>query len=198
MSRSARVREVVTFIAFMIALAAARSSLADHYRVPTGSMIPTVAIGDHVVVNKLAYGVRVPFVGLPFVERAGPERGDVVVLESPENGITLLKRVVAVPGDRIEVRGGQLSINGVPAPIEHADGALIERLGEKSHPLRLTQGGGFEYGPKVVGQDQYLVMGDNRGESHDGRVFGLVERKAIFGRALGVLMRDGGFCWLPL
>ena len=191
-------REVLGLMVFVAALAGARSSLADHYHVPTGSMIPTVAVGDHVVVNKLAYGLRVPFAGLSVIDFAGPRRGDVVVLDSPEDGVTLLKRVVAVPGDLVEVQGGMLSINGVPVPLQLEQGALYERLGEHRHPLQITRGGGFDYGPVAVGADQYLVMGDNRGESHDGRSFGLVDRHAIFGRASAVWMRDGDLCWRRL
>ena len=192
-------REIVSLLAFVVALAAARSSLADHYHVPTGSMIPTVAIGDHVVVNKMAYGLRVPFLGRTLVGFAGPTRGDVVVLDSPEDGATLLKRVVAVPGDLVEVHGGLLSINGNPVEVELAHGgAVVERLGTHPHVLQLTRGGGYDYGPVVVGKDQFLVLGDNRGESHDGRAFGLVERQAIFGRALAVWLRHGGLCWRRL
>jgi signal peptidase I len=191
-------REVVGLVVFIAALAAARSSLADHYHVPTGSMIPTVAVGDHVIVNKLAYGLRVPFAGKSLVDFAGPRRGDVVVLDSPEDGITLLKRVVAVPGDMVEVQGGMLTINGSAVPLQLDHGSLYEALGDSPHLLQLTHGGGYDFGPVVVGKDKYLVMGDNRGESHDGRAFGLVERHAIFGRALAVWMREGGLVWKRL
>jgi signal peptidase I len=196
-------RETARLAAFVVALAAARSSLADHYHVPTGSMIPTVEIGDRVLVNKVAYGLRVPFTGGSLVRFGGPARGDVVVLESPEDGVTLLKRVVAVPGDTVEVHGGQLRINGVPVPVEHeakpgAGDRLIERLGTRSHLLRITRGGGYDYPPTQVGADEYLVMGDNRGDSHDGRAFGLVHRQAIFGRALSVWVRGGHLTWEKL
>src|SRR5262245_47749050 len=80
-----------------------RSSLADHYHVPTGSMLPTVLENDHIFVNKAAYSLRLPFSHVELAEFGGPERGDVVVLESPESGIVLLKRVVAVPGDVVRV-----------------------------------------------------------------------------------------------
>jgi signal peptidase I len=199
-------REGARLAAFVVALAAARSSLADHYHVPTGSMIPTVEIGDRVLVNKLAYGLRVPFTGGSLFRLAGPARGDVVVLESPEDGVTLLKRVVAVPGDTVEVHGGQLRINGTPVPVEHEVSAaqggdgdrLIERLGTHPHRLRITRGGGYDYPPTQVGADEYLVMGDNRGDSHDGRAFGLVHRQAIFGRALSVWLRGGRLTWQGL
>ena len=188
-------REGVALLAFVAMVGATRSSVADHYFVPTGSMIPTVEVGDRVVVNKLAYGVRVPFSERLLYRSKGPDHGDVVVLASPEDGITLLKRVVAVPGDVVVVHEGQLWINGLPVPIEHDGSGLREALGRSVHPLQLTRGGGLDFGPVQVGPDQYLVMGDNRGESHDGRAFGLVERRAIFGKALSVWMRQGELCW---
>ena len=100
-----------------------------------------------------------------------------------------------VPGDVVEVHQGQLWINSVPVRIEHDGSGLREALGQGSHPLQLTRGGGLEFGPVQVGPEQYLVLGDNRGESHDGRAFGLVHRRAIFGRALSVWMRQGQLCW---
>ena len=197
-SRMRIVRELLSLVGFALALLAARSSLADHYYVPSGSMIPTVWTGDRVVVNKLAYGLRVPFSDVTAARFAGPNRGDVVVLRSPEDGITLLKRVVAVPGDEVAVLQGRLTINGVSVPVVDGGADAIEQLGTAVHPVRLTHGGGADFGPTVVGADRYLVLGDNRGDSRDGRVFGLVERGAIMGRALSVWMRDGHLCWHKL
>jgi signal peptidase I len=198
-SRRARwLREGISIAGFALALFAARSTLADHYYVPTGSMIPSVEIGDRLIVNKLAYSLRVPFSDVVVAKRRGPERGDVVVLRSPENGITLLKRVAAIPGDEVAVIEGRLWINGQPVPIAREGQDLIERLGQSAHLVRLTAGGGPPFGPVHLGPDEYLMLGDNRGESHDGRSFGLVEGKAILGKALGVWMRDGHPGWHSL
>ncbi|HEY0713077.1 MAG TPA: signal peptidase I [Polyangia bacterium] len=199
-------RQAATLFGFCTVLLAARSSLADHYFVPTGSMIPTVAIGDRVLVNKVAYSLRLPFSTVTVASFAQPTPGDVVVLDSPEDGRTLLKRVVAVPGDEVEVSGGQLRINGRVVPVEgNGDSgptalpaALIERLGKIAHPIQLTNGGGASLGPIRLPADEFLVMGDNRGESHDGRAFGPVKREAIRGRAWSVWLRDGRPCWRPL
>lgn len=158
-----------------------RSSFADHYVVPTGSMRPTVEVGDRIFVNKLAYGLHVPFMKPYLVHFADPERGDVVVLDSPVEDVTLLKRVVAVPGDRVEVTAGKVHING--------------RELETEHPIRLTNGGGPALAPTVVPADHYLVLGDNRGESADGRYFGFVERERLRGRAVAIYFHDGGFVW---
>jgi len=191
-------REGISVVGFALALFAARSTLADHYFVPSGSMIPSVEIGDRLFVNKLAYALRIPFSDLVVAKRRGPERGEVVVLRSPENGITLLKRVAAIPGDEVAVKGGQLWINGRPVPIAREGGELVEQLGRAGHPVRITAGGGPAYGPVRLGPDEYLMLGDNRGESHDGRSFGLVDRKSILGKAVGVWMRDGRPGWHSL
>jgi signal peptidase I len=191
-------REGISIASFALALFAARSTLADHYFVPTGSMIPSVSIGDRLIVNKLAYNVRVPFSDLVVVKRHQPERGDVVVLRSPENGITLLKRVAAVPGDQVVVADGRLWINGQQVPIATQGDQLIERLGQSAHPVLFTPDGGPGFGPVHLGPDEFLMLGDNRGASHDGRAFGLVEGKAILGKALGVWMRDGRPGWHSL
>jgi signal peptidase I len=196
--RSRWAREAFSIAGFALALFAARSTLADHYYVPSGSMIPSVEIGDRLIVNKLAYALRVPFSELVLAKRHGPERGDVVVLKSPENGITLLKRVAALPGDEVAVTDGRLSINGHPIPIARTGNDLFEMLGPTAHLVRLTAGGGPDYGPVRLGSDEYLMLGDNRGESHDGRSFGLVEGRAILGKALGVWMRDGHPGWHSL
>jgi signal peptidase I len=172
-----------------------RSSLADHYVVPSGSMLPTVEIGDRILVNKLAFGFHLPFVRSYLIPIAEPQRGDVVVLDSPVEDIVLLKRVVAVPGDRVEVREGRLSIGGREVPVAKRGGQLTEVLDAAAHPIRVTHGGGPSFGPMVVPEGHYLVLGDNRGESADGRLFGFVERDRLRGKAIAVYYSDGGFTW---
>lgn len=184
-------RELVMLAAFVLVLLSARSTLADHYRVPSGSMEPTIEVGDRILVNKAAYGLRVPFTTAYVARFHGPAIGDVVVLDSPEEDKVLLKRVVGVPGTTIEVRGGRVVIDGKLAPVEHRPDGLHEQLGAADHSLRLTQGGGPDWGPVAIPQGRYLVMGDNRGDSRDGRFFGLVTGEAILGRAMGVYWRAG-------
>jgi len=184
-------RELLVFGAFALVLMSGRSSIADHYKVPTGSMEPTVEPGDRIVVNKAAYGVRVPFTHTFASRFEGPAIGDVVVLDSPEEDKVLLKRVVGTPGTRVEVRGGRILIDGKLAPIEERSSGVYEQLGDTLHPIRLTNGGGPDWGPATIADDRYLVMGDNRGDSRDGRYFGLVERDVIIGRASAVYWRDG-------
>jgi signal peptidase I len=193
-----RIKELLRWTAFLGALLVVRASFADHYTVPSGSMEPSVMTGDRLVVSKAAYGLRVPLTTTYLARGDDPKRGDVVVLESPDTGEVLLKRVAAVPGDTVSVRGGRIATGGAVAPVERAGDRFIERLGGKSHDVRLTFGGGPDFGPVALGPDEYLVLGDNRGDSRDGRFFGFVERGAILGRAIGVYFRNGGFTWEEL
>ena len=191
-SRARRIaREVLVIAAFALVLMSARSSIADHYSVPTGSMLPTIQLDDRIVVNKAAYGLHVPFTNTYVARFAGPQVGDVVVLDSPEEDKVLLKRVVGTPGTRVEVRGGRIWLDDKLAPVEQRPDGLYEQLGGALHQVRLTRNGGPDYGPVTIPEGRYLVMGDNRGDSHDGRSFGLVSRDAIVGRASGVFWRGG-------
>jgi signal peptidase I len=198
-SRPRRVaRELAILAAFALVLLSARSSLATHYHVPTGSMRPTVEIDDRILVSKVAYGLRVPFTSSYAVRFDDPALGDVVVLDSPIEDKILVKRVIGTPGKTIEVRAGRVLIDGKLAPLEERADGLYERLDDIEHPIRITHGGGPDWGPAAIPADHYLVMGDNRGESGDGRSFGLVTRDAILGRAFGVYWRGGGFIWMDL
>jgi signal peptidase I len=161
-------------------------------------MEPTVHVADRILVNKLAYGVRVPLADVYALDINAPARGDVVVLTSPEDGIVLLKRVAAVPGDRVRVVGGELELNGVRVRVAARDGGVVEELGATPHPLSLDSGGGPDFGPVTVPADEFLVLGDNRGDSKDGRFFGFVKRAAIKGRAVAVIAREGRMTWIGL
>jgi signal peptidase I len=191
-------RDLVSILGASAICLVARASLADHYRVPTGSMEPTVAVGDQICVNKAAYGLRVPASEKYVLEGAGPARGDVVVLTSPTDGEVLLKRVVAVPGDVVEVSAGHVAIDGARAPVREEDGGAVEELGGREHALSTESGGGPDFGPTLVPKDAYLVLGDNRGNSRDGRYFGWVPRGAVLGRAVAVCLHDGKPVWQGL
>ncbi|MEZ4300151.1 MAG: signal peptidase I [Polyangiaceae bacterium] len=195
--RSSWRKDLISIASAAAVVLVGRSSLADHYHVPTGSMLPTVVENDHILVNKAAYGLRLPFTHVRIAELGGPERGDVVVLESPESGIVLLKRVVALPGDMVAVEDGHVVLNGHPVLVEHKATGLFEELGQ-GHGLRLDDGGGPDFGPVKVPAGHYLVLGDNRGNSRDGRYFGFVKREAILGRAVGILARHSKLTWIDL
>ena len=163
----------------VLGVTSARSSLADHYTVPTGSMEPTIQVGDRILVNKLAFGLRVPFSTTYLTAFDAPQRGDVVVLQSPVDDRTLVKRVVGLPGEIIEVRQGHVFVDGR---------ALAE-----GHEV--VYGPGRDFGPERIPDGRVLVLGDNRPNSLDGRYFGLVDAERIYGRAERVYFRGSGFAW---
>ena len=115
MNAKKALHEIKVFLVMILIISSLRSALADWNDVPTGSMKPTIQEGDRVVVNKLAYDLKVPFTMIELAKWGDPKRGDIVVLFSPEDGVRLVKRVVAVPGDRIEMRNEQLFVNGQAA-----------------------------------------------------------------------------------
>lgn len=189
--------EALPLLVMLLLLTAARSSFANHYQVPSGSMQPTLMPGDRVVVDMTAYGLRVPFTNIDLVDRATPGRGEVVVFDSPADGIRLIKRVVALGGDHVDVINGRLWIDGEPM---HAPGLpAAERFDARLARLNLADGGGRDIHGLVVPQGQVLVMGDHRGASFDGRYFGLVPESEFYARAVAVYWRRGeNFTWNPL
>lgn len=174
-----------------------RSALADWNDVPTGSMKPTILEGDRVVVNKLAYDLKVPFTRLRVAEWGAPERGDIVVFFSPEDERRMVKRVIGVPGDRVEMVDDELVINGVPVNydvggiVQSEDGRLLitnEQLPGVAHRVQLVPGipAIRSFGPVIVPEGQFFLMGDNRNESYDSRFFGFIDRERIVGKATAV------------
>lgn len=156
-----------SFLGAVLVLFAFRWSFADQYRVPTGSMIPTIQIGDHIFTNKMAYSFVLPFTKLHLVKTGEPKVGDIIVFEFPEKRSTnMVKRVVAVPGDQIEIRDQAVYVNGV----EEKDSIIA------SADQKLT-----------VPAENYFVMGDNRLNSYDSRFWGFVPRENILGKAERVL-----------
>src|SRR4051812_35669859 len=148
--RRRSLRELTSVLAAAAVALVARSSFADHYVVPTGSMLPTVQLQDHVLVSKLAYGVHLPLLPGYVARFGGPARGDVVVLTAPDTGEVLLKRVVGRPGDRVRVHGGELEVNGEAVRVEERNGLRYEALGAAPHALGLDDGGGPDFGPATL------------------------------------------------
>jgi signal peptidase I len=182
-----------------------RSAIADWNDVPTGSMKPTILIGDRIFVNKLAYDLKLPFTDVRLATWSAPARGDIVICWSPADGARLVKRVVAVPGDTIEMKNSRVWLNGQPlnyaatpdAPHvatlgDEAAGMIFYREDLPGHPhvVALTPGQAArrDFGPVTLGQDKYFMMGDNRDNSADSRYFGLVERSAVVGRVDGIAL----------
>ncbi|MHC4991999.1 MAG: signal peptidase I [Planctomycetota bacterium] len=179
-----------------------RTAVADWHDVPTQSMEPTILAGDRIVVNRLAYDVKLPLVGWSMARHADPHRGDVVICSSPDDGTRLVKRVVGVPGDIVSLKRGRLHINGTPVDYEDADdspgaGALSdpgphqlgrERLDGRDHLVMFQprRPRGRTLASITVPSDAYLVLGDNRDNSRDSRAFGFVARGEIKGKVVGV------------
>lgn len=189
-------------LVIVVAVTAFRSAVADWNDVPTGSMKPTILEGDRIVVNKLAYDLRVPYTRWRLAQWAGPARGDIVVLWSPADGKRLVKRVVGLPGDTLAMASNQLVVNGRAVDYEPLDLELVrafepeganrllaaENLDGEPHAVMLTPGAGTvsTFPPVTVPEGSYFLMGDNRDESLDSRHFGFVERELIVGQALAV------------
>lgn len=185
-------RRLLKLLAVLAILTLGRSTLADQYHVPTGSMWPTIVPGDHILVDKSAYGIRVPFTDRYLIERDGPRAGDVVLFADPRGGSTLLvKRVIALPGQTVMLRGGVLYVDGEAQPLEQReDGTMVEHLGGVTHAAGERDMAAF--GPVVVPQGHLFVMGDNRAASLDSREMGAVPRSLIRGRVLGVVYHRNG------
>ena len=190
-------KEARSLLLLLLLLGLARTSFANHYQVPSGSMEPTLFPGDRVVVDMSAYGLRLPFTDLQLVRRGQPQRGEVVVFKSPADGTRLIKRVVAVGGDRVQLIDGHLSINGTA--LASAQEPDVEVFGKRRVPLGLDMGGGSDIERATIPQGQLLVLGDHRGNSADGRYFGLIDAGSVYARALGVYWRSGeGVVWKGL
>lgn len=192
--RADRIKDFLSIATAVVVVLFARSSLADHYHVPSGSMLPSLHEGDHIAVDKSAYGLRVPLTDLRIAEFDTPHRGDVIVFPSPETGDVLVKRVIAVGGDVVTVRAGRVAIEGKPAAIHQALDGLVEDLYGVRHGVRLEDGGP-DFGPVRVPDHYLLVLGDNRGNSRDGRFFGWVPVGTVRGRVIGVFYRHGALTW---
>ena len=148
---------------------------------------------DRVVVDKTAYGLRIPLTKIDLFGSSTPARGDVAVFDSPRDGVRLIKRIVAIGGDHVSLVDGHLSING-----QALGDDKLERFGTHTAYLNLNAGGGPDI-DEVVPPGMVLAMGDHRGNSTDGRIFGLISERELFGRAIAVFYRRGeGFTWKPL
>ena len=189
--------ELPQLLLMLLLLAAARDSFANHYYVPSGSMEHTLEIGDRVAVDMRAYGVRLPFTDVQLLATGKPERGDIAIFDSPEDGVRLIKRVAAVAGDEVELVDGRLSINGVSR--ESIDDTDTELFRNHRATLNLAYGGGPDIHQLKIPAGQVLMLGDARGNSHDGRFFGLVPASELYGRAVAVYYRRGqGLGWTSL
>ena len=158
------------FLLFLLSMFVFRSAIADWNHIPSGSMEPTLRVGDRVLVDQHAYAWRVPFTRVHLAERAVPQAGDIITFASPVDGERLIKRVVAVAGDSVAARRGVLYVNRMPAGMA----------------------GHIEFGPVEVPAGHVFVMGDNRDNSFDSRFWGPLAVDRVYGRALKVVASFNG------
>ena len=202
------------FLVFLLALGLFRTAIADWNPIPSASMRPTLLEGDVVLVNRLAYDLKVPLTDYSLARLGEPARGDVVTFTSPRDGVRLIKRIVAVPGDVVEMRDEKLLINGISAAYSHPSAAtaqpgkdavgsavlVTEWLGNREHEIQFLpeMRAMRRFGPLVVPPDSYFVLGDNRDNSADSRYIGFVPRSLLIGRAHHMLVSaDINTNWMP-
>jgi signal peptidase I len=202
------------FLALLLAFGLVRTAVADYNPVPSSSMHPTILEGDVVLVNRLAYNLKVPLTDIVLARLGDPQRGDIVTFSSPQDGKRLIKRVVGLPGDVVSMKDKRLLING--RPVEYStlstgsdtvgNGYLLpalqlrEQLGQHPYSIQWLVGASnaATFGPVTIPADRYLMLGDNRDNSDDSRFIGLVPRELLIGRASRILVsaaiKDN---WLP-
>lgn len=202
------------FIAFLLCFGVFRLAIADWNPVPSGSMRPTILEGDVVLINRLAYDLKLPLSDTAIYQTGNPQRGDIITFTSPQDGVRLIKRLVALPGDVVEMRNEMLFINGVMADYsgvqtfsEPLDNGLTtpalratEHIGGNDRTVQFLPDVAAKrsFGPVAVPPGHYFFLGDNRDNSADSRFIGFVPRKLLIGRAHHILVsaaiKDN---WLP-
>jgi signal peptidase I len=203
------------FLVFLLCFGVLRTAIADWNPIPSGSMRPTLLEGDVVLVNRLAYDVKLPLTDIALAHVADPRRGDVVTFSSPKDGTRLIKRIVALPGDSVEMRNGVLLLNDEPAryvetaTVRESVGAGFELpavrstealQGGRGHAVQYLSGVTAKrtFARTVVPAGHYFMLGDNRDNSEDSRFIGFVPRELLIGRAHRVLVSaDVLGHWMP-
>jgi len=205
-----------SFFPIILIVLVIRSFIAEPFRIPSGSMLPTLHIGDFILVNKFSYGIRLPVINKKIIEIGDPERGDVVVFRYPNNPkLDYIKRIVGLPGDTVGYFNKIIYINGEEVPNQFKEKSIdlltlvpikselrVETLGEHQHELLVDLSHNKLEGEIVVPKGEYFVMGDNRDNSQDSRVWGTVPEQNLVGEAFFIWMSwdwsEGGIMWSRL
>lgn len=199
----------------IIIVFAVRSFVVEPFRIPSGSMLPTLHLGDFILVNKNAYGIKLPITYKKVLATGSPERGDVVVFRYPKNlQLNYIKRLVGLPGDKLRMQGRRLFINDQEVPTSliqsqhlardlgrsYTATQMQETLDEVQHDILLGKSNRTKDFELVVPAGHYFVMGDNRDNSSDSRIWGFVPEKNMVGRAFFIwfswnVVAGGGVDW---
>ena len=196
-----------SFFPVLLIVLILRSFLVEPFQIPTGSMIPTLEVGDFILVNKYAYGVRLPVIGTKIMDVEDPKRGEVMVFIPPHEDKYYIKRVIGVPGDKIAYRNKQLWVNNEPVPqewlAELPTGRYTVKMGREvlpdtdGHLMQTDDRRGPRNFSITVKAGHYFMMGDNRDNSSDSRVWGQVPERDIVGKAVAIWMHWEDFLSVP-
>lgn len=191
-----------SFFPVLLIVLVIRSFVFEPFRIPSGSMMPTLLQGDFIFVKKYSYGLRLPVTETKIIETGEPERGDVVVFRLPQNpSVNYIKRVVGLPGDTIVYKDHRLTINDALVELERSPGATpaepvyVEHLDGREHEILITNSYSVKDGVYVVPEGRYFVMGDNRDNSKDSRFIEAIPESHLVGEAVRVWMHMDGLSW---
>jgi len=194
-----------SFFPVLLFVLVIRSFIFEPFRIPSGSMMPTLVQGDYIFVKKFSYGLRMPVLETKILETGSPERGDVVVFRLPSDpSVNFIKRVVGLPGDKIVYQNHQLTINGEPVDLgPDLDAATTgggpqfsEDLDGREHAILITQPSNVSRdGTYTVEEGHYFMMGDNRDNSRDSRYIGAIPETHLVGEAVRIWMHMDGLEW---
>ena len=196
----------ISFFPVLAIVLVLRSFLFEPFQIPTGSMIPTLAVGDFILVNKFTYGIRLPVIGTKIVDMEDPKNGEVMVFIPPHQDVYFIKRVVGIPGDTVRYQDKTLYNNGKQqgqtfvAQIPPVDPKVLqyrEKLGNIEHMIQRNPYRGTSVDVWVIPEGHYFMMGDNRDQSSDSRYWGLVSEHNIVGRAVAVWLHKKPGLRLP-